>query len=227
MSAKGDASFDPVWEEVFRAQEWGKYPPEHVIRAVARNFYKAPDRKAVKILDIGSGPGANTWYVAREVFSASAIDGSPTAIERLKKRLAAEGLAVDAQVGDIVNLPWGDGVFDMVIANGVLCCNTFANIKRVLGEVKRVLKPSGLFIGADFTDRSWGYGIGRQVEPGGFRDITDGPLVGKGFVLFMGRSQIDELYSVFQDVEVERIAFTAEREKHVVELWVVTCRRPA
>ena len=227
MSAKGDASFDPVWEEVFRAQEWGKYPPEHVIRAVARNFYKAPDRKAVKILDIGSGPGANTWYVAREGFSASAIDGSPTAIERLKKRLAAEGLAVDAQVGDIVNLPWGDGMFDMVIANGVLCCNTFANIKRVLGEVKRVLKPSGLFIGADFTDRSWGYGIGRQVEPGGFRDITDGPLVGKGFVLFMGRSQIDELYSVFQDVEVERIAFTAEREKHVVELWVVTCRRPA
>jgi len=70
MSAKGDASFDPVWEEVFRAQEWGKYPPEHVIRAVARNFYKAPDRKAVKILDIGSGPGANTWYVAREGFSA-------------------------------------------------------------------------------------------------------------------------------------------------------------
>ncbi|MEI9897627.1 MAG: hypothetical protein WDN28_28155 [Chthoniobacter sp.] len=51
-------SWDPVWERLFREQEWGKYPPEHVIRFVARNFYKAPDRKQVRLLDLGGGTGA-------------------------------------------------------------------------------------------------------------------------------------------------------------------------
>jgi ubiquinone/menaquinone biosynthesis C-methylase UbiE len=155
----------------------------------------------------------------------SVIDGLPTAINRLKKRLADERLEADARVGDFVKLPWPDQTFDAVIDNGALCCNTFAMCKRVAAEVKRVLKPGGVFNSTNFTDRSWGYGIGRQVEPGGFREITEGPLVGKGFVLFMGRGQIDELYRDFQDVNVERIAHTLENEKHVVELWVVTCRK--
>src|SRR5262245_40105929 len=138
-------SFDPIWEEVFRAQEWGKYPPEHVIRFVARGFYKAPDRSKVRILDLGSGPGANTWYAAREGFSVSAIDGSPTAIERLKKRLADDRLEVDARVGDFLQLPWSDGTFDAVIDNAALCCNSFGAVKRVVAEVARVLKPGGQF----------------------------------------------------------------------------------
>ena len=223
---RGDGSFDPVWEEVFRAQEWGKYPPEHVIRFIARNFYRAPDRKAVKVLDLGSGPGANTWYVAREGFSASAIDGSPTAIERLKKRLADDNLGVDARVGDFVKLPWPDQTFDAVIDNAALCCNRYAMAERTVAEVHRVLKPGGLFCSANFSDRTWGYGYGRQVEAGGFRDISEGPLVGKGFALFMGRAQVDTLYAAFDKVGVESLAYTVVEGSHLIELWIVTCRKP-
>ncbi|HXU06836.1 MAG TPA: class I SAM-dependent methyltransferase [Polyangia bacterium] len=223
--SQASGSFDPVWEEIFRAQEWGKYPPEHVIRFVARNFYKAPDRKAVKILDLGSGPGANAWYVAREGFACSAIDGSATAIERLKARLAVDRLEVDARVGDFIQLPWKDQTFDAVVETGALCCNRFAMVKRVVSEVKRVLKPGGLFCSANFTDSSWGYGVGRQVEPGGFADITEGPLVGKGFILFMGRAQVDELFSDFRDVSVERLGYTVENQKQLIDLWIVTARK--
>jgi SAM-dependent methyltransferase len=223
--SEAGGSFDPVWEEIFRAQEWGKYPPEHIIRFVARNFYKAPDRKAVKILDLGSGPGANAWYVAREGFACSAIDGSATAIERLKARLAGERLEVDARAGDFIELPWPDQTFDAVVETGALCCNRFAMVTRVVGEVKRVLKPGGLFCSANFTDRSWGYGLGRQVEPGGFVDITEGPLVGLGFILFMGRAQVDELFGEFRDVGVERLGYTVERGKHLIDLWIVTARK--
>jgi SAM-dependent methyltransferase len=223
--SQASGSFDPVWEEIFRAQEWGKYPPEHVIRFVARNFYKAPDRKAVKILDLGSGPGANAWYVAREGFACSAIDGSATAIERLKARLAVDRLEVDARVGDFIQLPWKDQTFDAVVETGALCCNRFAMVKRVVSEVKRVLKPGGLFCSANFTDSSWGYGVGRQVEPGGFADITEGPLVGKGCILFMGRAQVDELFSDFRDVSVERLGYTVENQKQLIDLWIVTARK--
>ena len=106
MTANG-SSWDPVWEEVFRAQEWGKYPPEYVIRFVARSFYGAPDRKAVRLLDLGCGPGACTWYMAREGFSAAGIDGSETAICRCAERLRNERLAADLKVGDYVVLHVG------------------------------------------------------------------------------------------------------------------------
>jgi tRNA G46 methylase TrmB len=57
-------------------QEWGKYPPEHVIRFVARNFYRVPDRKYVHLLEVGCGPGANVWFMAREGFAVDECKAS-------------------------------------------------------------------------------------------------------------------------------------------------------
>src|SRR5581483_1538962 len=219
------SSFDPVWEEIFRTQEWGKYPDAYVIRFVARGFYKAADRRKVRLLDLGSGPGATAWYLAREGFSVSAIDGSATAIERLGKRLAAEHLEADARVGDVGRLPWGDGTFDAVIDNACLCCNPWASALAIVGEVHRVLKPGGQFFSSNFSDRTHGYGLGRQVEPGGFADIPSGPLAGKGFNRFLGRAQIDQLYAAFAQRSVERLLFTTDELQHEIELWNVTCRK--
>ncbi len=223
-TGKGNASFDPIWEQVFRDNEWGKYPSEHVIRFVAREFYRVPDRKKVRLLDVGSGPGACTWFMAREGFRVSAIDGSPTAIGRLQERLASEGLDAEAKVGDIVSLPWDDGTFDGVVDNAAIYCNRFAQAKKIVGEVHRVLKPGGSFCSASFTDRMWGYGKGEQVEPGGFVGITEGPLQGRGFSLLMGRAQVDELYAPFSHSSVERLSYTIG-EANLVELWIVHARK--
>ena len=65
-------SWDATWEEVFRQQEWGKYPGEDLIRFVARNFYNVEKRSDIKILEVGCGPGANLWFIAREVIIAAA-----------------------------------------------------------------------------------------------------------------------------------------------------------
>src|SRR5439155_1569888 len=72
------------------------------------------DRSAVHLLDLGSGPGASTWYMAREGFAVAAIDGSPTAIRQLQTRLGVEGLQADAKVGELIALPWPDGAFEGV-----------------------------------------------------------------------------------------------------------------
>lgn len=218
-------SWDPVWEEIFRRQEWGKYPPEYVIRFVARNFYRAADRKAVRLLDLGCGPGACTWYMAREGFSISGIDGSPTAIQNATARLHAEGLTADLQVGDYTRLPWPDNYFDGVLDNVTLCCNRFAQCQLAVAEVQRVLKNGGAFLSANFTDRTWGYGLGREIEPSGFTDIREGPLAGRGFALFMSRWHLDELYRGFERCEIERLAWTMEGMMQQVELWIVACRK--
>ena len=113
-----------------------------------------------------------------------------------------------------------------MIDNVTLYCNRFADCHRAVAEVRRVLKPGGRFISCNFTDRTWGYGLGESVEPGGFTAIREGPLAGKGFTLFMGRAQIDELYRGFEQVGVERTGWTVSNMSHLVELWIVTCQKP-
>jgi SAM-dependent methyltransferase len=220
------SSWDPAWDEIFRSREWGKYPPEHVIRFVAANFYRISDRSAIRLLEIGCGPGANVWFMAREGFSVAGIDGSAIAIAQAQQRLARENLSADLRAGDYATLPWSDSSFDAVIENVSLYCNPWTYIQRALAEVRRVLKPGAPFLSSFFSDRTWGYGTGTVVEADGFVDPTEGPLGGAGFCLFLRRERIPELFHDFSNLSVERISRTAEGERHLVEQFVITCRKP-
>ncbi|MBU6430483.1 MAG: methyltransferase domain-containing protein, partial [Cyanobacteria bacterium REEB65] len=136
-------SWDPTWEKVFQGQAWGAYPGENVVRFVARNFYgKRRDR--VKILEVGCGPGANLWYLAREGFGTYGIDASPTAVRLAQERMAADGLGADVRQGDIVNLPWPDRSFDAIIDVECLYANDRRATEVILREIRRVLLPGGL-----------------------------------------------------------------------------------
>jgi SAM-dependent methyltransferase len=215
---------DPAWEQIFSTREWGKYPPEHVVRFIARTFYRAADRSHVRLLEIGCGPGANVWFMAREGFNVSGIDCSPTAIRKAGERLANEGLTADLRVGDNAALPWPDNTFDGVLENVSLYCNGSESIRAALSEMRRVLKPGAPLQASFFSTRTWGYGAGTQVEPDGFRYVTEGPLADTGFCLFLTRDRLTEFFQDFAIVSIERISWTMENENHLVEQFVIACR---
>jgi len=217
--------WDPVWVAIFGEREWGKYPPEHGIRFIARHFYGAPDRRKVRLLDLGCGPGACTWYMAREGFDVAGVDGSATAITRARGRLAGEGLEADLRVGDFAVLPWPDAYFDGAVDNAALYATPLSNARKTVCEAYRVLKPGGLFLSAAFTDRTWGYGTGPQVEPGGFACVSEGPLADSGFQRFLGRPQIEELYTPFSTIGLETSSHTRENMSRTIELWIITCQK--
>jgi ubiquinone/menaquinone biosynthesis C-methylase UbiE len=163
--------------------------------------------------------------MAREGFSVSGIDGSKTAIKLAGERLASEGLSADLVVGDYVNLPWPDSVFDGAVENVSLYCNPLASVKAALREARRVLKPGAPFQSSFFTDRTWGYGLGRMVEPNCYTDIPEGPLAQSGYSMFLNRESVRELFGIFSDVAVERTSWTMEREERLIEQFVITCRK--
>jgi SAM-dependent methyltransferase len=220
-----DSTWDPVWEEIFKRREWGRYPPEHIVRFVALNFGRATNRGSVHLLEIGCGPGANVWFMAHEGFAVSGIDGSATAIQKANQRLAGEGLSADLRVGDFAELPWPDSCFDGVVENASLYTNPWSNIRQALHEVHRVLKPESLLLSTFFTDKTWGYGQGDMIETDGFINLREGPLAGAGFCLFLKRARVADLFGDFAEINVERVSHTLDGEQHLIEQFVITCRK--
>jgi SAM-dependent methyltransferase len=217
--------WDAVWEDIFRSRDWGKYPSEDLIRFVARNFYQVADRSSVRLLEVGCGPGANLWYLAREGFSFVGIDGSETAISKAEKRLDEEcpgwRARGELRVGDIVKLPFADADFDAVIDNEAISCNSFDAACEMYAEIGRVLKPDGHLYSRTFAEGSWGDGSGEFLGRGA-RHCAEGPLAGKGLCRFTAEDDIPVLTKSMQLQNVELLQWTTDNQKHEIREWLIT-----
>jgi len=214
-----------IWDKTFGGREYARYPHEEVIRFVARHFYKAPDRSKVKLLDLGCGPGADLWYMAREGFDVAAYDGSEVGLQRAKGRLDEEGKKGDLRHGSFEQIPWADATFDGVVDVRAIQCNSFATAKKIVAEVHRVLKPGGWFYSSILSNATYAVGKGREVEPNGFTDITEGPLAGLGFNLLLSRVQVDDLYRIFPVVRLERHSITVGQMTWTLDAWNVEAQK--
>jgi len=216
-------SWDPNWDEVFSNQEWGKYPSENLIQFIARNFYKR-NREEIKILEVGCGTGANLWYISREGFQAFGIDGSEIAIARARERMISENLIVDLQIGDIVNLPFVDGFFDVVIDNECIYSNNYDNSDLILKEIARVLKTNGKFYSRTFSEKMF---IGEMLNESDsleYKGIIEGPLKGKGFVRLSSKESIKKLYGKYFVIKsIDYLQYTMMNEAITIDEWVVIC----
>lgn len=220
--------WDTGWDDLFARKAWGRYPPEELVRFMARTFGAAPDRKAIRVLEIGCGPGANLWYLAREGYAAYGIDGSGVALEQARQRLAGEGLSAELVKGDAMRLPWPDDHFDAVLDIECVYANVLADSRRILAEAHRVLKPGGRLFSKTFATGTSGEGSGPRVgdEPNTYRDLRGGHFnAGYGVIRFTAESEIAGLYAGFADLAWELVTRTFDERRGVVREWVVTGRK--
>ena len=86
-----------------------------------------------RILDLGAGDGRTVGMLLEQGFFAQGID-------------SCAGENVEA--GDVLHCPYEDGSFDAVITEGVAYAS--GQEQELLQEAKRVLKPGGMLLLADF-----------------------------------------------------------------------------
>jgi len=186
-----------AWEEVFKQR--GKVfvePHEDMPRIV--QFLK--DRDATTILDLGSGTGRHIVYLARSGFSAFGLDNSPEGINLTRQWLAEEGLDADVQLQSMTEeLPYEDAFFDAVICVQVIHHADMATIRKVIQEIKRVLKRRGfLFVTVPkLKNQAETF---EQVEPNTFVPL-DGPEKGLPHHYFTP----EELREVFGGFDISDI----------------------
>lgn len=230
MKISGNTAPDGYWEQIFASRAWGAYPPEELVRFIARSFRSVPNKSEVRVLEIGCGPGPNIWYLVREGFTVSGIDGSPTAIRQAKKRLMADGLPhdkpqVDLKIGNFASLPWANESFDAVIDVEALYANLMANIKISIAEVRRTLKPGGLFFGKMFGCQTTGSDSGEMIEPGTYMATKIGPCAGNDVAHFFTREEFEDLFSGFCDTCIDHVIRTDQNGKVQVFEWIVCARK--
>lgn len=101
------------------------------------------------VLDAGCGTGAFLPWLAELVgpegrLSAIDLADENAALARERMRQAPQGPPVEVRQGDLLELPYADGTFD-----AVWCANTTQylsddELRRVLAELRRVVRPGGL-----------------------------------------------------------------------------------
>lgn len=188
-----------VWESIFQHHEWGKYPPIPLVRFIAKTFYKFNRRNELKFLEIGSGTGANLWYLAREGFKVSGIDFSENAIKRLIERFKNENLEDKIEYlicGDYIeaidNL--NDAQFDCILDIESLVCNPYDKAKSIIKKCYDKLKPGGYLFSMHFEVGSWGHSSATYDENLKMYIVNEGPLKNTGYIRFLDISEIDDLY---------------------------------
>jgi SAM-dependent methyltransferase len=178
------------------------------------------DGRVEDLLELGAGQGRDTLLFASAGLRVTALDYATPGLEQIAQKVTAAEASVPIRTvqADVrVPLPVADAAFDACYAHMLLCMAlTTAEIEGLVAEVRRTLRPGGLFVYSvrHTGDAHYRAGIDHgdeRYEMGGF------------VVHFFDRALIDRLAEGWDVLEVTEY----EEGKLPRRLFGVTLRKPS
>lgn len=123
------------------------------------------------VLDVGCGTGTLAVAAARRVGPTgrvSGVDPAPRQIARARTKAGRAGVQVDFRPEGIENLPFEDGSFDVVLSTLMFHHLPDELRRKGLAELRRVLRPEGRLVLADFDLAD----SGALLEEAGFTTVS-------------------------------------------------------
>ncbi|MEK6580165.1 MAG: class I SAM-dependent methyltransferase [Bdellovibrionota bacterium] len=112
--------------------------------------------KGKKVLEIGLGYGTLSQAIMKNCAEYTGLDIADSPVRIVNDRIRLTGSNGKVFVGSILEAPFSDASFDVIVSVG--CLHHTGDLKKSIEEVARVLKPGGKFFGMvynQFSFRQW------------------------------------------------------------------------
>lgn len=113
------------------------------------------------VLELGAGTGLHTRVLLQTGAQVTVSDISPNCLSLIKQRFQNFSGNLKTIVADIENLPFEDSSFDVITSAGSL---SYGDPYLVDSEIKRVLRPGGMFICVDSLNHNPVYRANRWIH---------------------------------------------------------------
>lgn len=199
---------EEYWKKHLKSHEGEKldFLDDIWINKYSETFEKIPKGKS---LDLGCGLGQYTKYMMDNGFKVTSVDISEEVLNRLKENIPE---ANTMQLDMSQKLPFKDNEFNLVIANLSIHYFDEKTTKKLLNEIKRVLKPGGYFIGSVNSSKCIDF-IKDHIEK-----IEDNFYHEEGRdIRLWDKPQFDTFFSEFEKIVLEEVRIT--RWNRPKDMW--------
>jgi len=136
-------SDNDYWESAYKSGEYKhweySYPSPELVALAAANV----PRRNARVLDVGSGGGTDSIFMAQCGFRVIGIDVSAAALKIAEKRAEKVHVEVDWLRGNVLELPINGETIDFIIDRGLFHLIENRNRAKYASEIFRVLKNRG------------------------------------------------------------------------------------
>ena len=182
-------------------------------------MYSLVDRwnglKKDKVLDLGCGIGRHSILFAKNNFDTTAVDISQDALDEIKSYSNKNSLNINTVLSNITDLKLEDNKFDCIIAFNSIYHTNIEGFKKVISELKRVLRKDGeAFITLlSKEDPSYELSSNKIVDYNTrMKKEEDGSELPH---LFIEYKEIDKLFEGFEIISIKQITEFFNSKKHI------------
>jgi 2-polyprenyl-3-methyl-5-hydroxy-6-metoxy-1,4-benzoquinol methylase len=142
------------WDKIYRTRRldavpWHSGQPDgRLIQLI--NQKRIPKGR---VLDMCSGDGTNSIYLASKGFDVFGVDISSTAVRIARRRCEKRNVSCAYEVGDVLSIA-PRKKFDLVFDRGCFHHMSEEDKPRYINTVKRLLRPGGKFFLLCFSDKN-------------------------------------------------------------------------
>lgn len=146
-------TWENAFEEAIAKEAYNTAPVEALARTVSyylRNRFRPEEQSKLHFLEMGCGMGPNLMWLAGKGIRVSGVDISPRALAIARQTLEEAGYGdrvEELREASVTKAPFENESFDGVIEACVFQHLDKTDREKTFGEVKRLLKPGGVFVG--------------------------------------------------------------------------------
>ena len=215
---------DGVWDRYWSDEsnhEWWKRPAPEVVE-----FMKSQSPKShPAVLDLGCGLGRHAISFAGQGFQVTATDASQEAVGHVRSWAEELGLSIETHVCSMLEQPFDPSSFDIILSYNVIYHGRRSEFAHAIGQVRRLLRPSGLFFFTCPTRKDGKYGHGECVAPHTYaatKSVTPGDIH-----YFADRTDLDEMLAGFvvRSIRADEGFWNNKGEKQFFSNWHVLAEK--